>query len=238
MVNNLGAKKPVEFKGSVNGLYLIVENEYSFDECYTFLEETLNKMGDFYRGSSIIGTKGKHLNYEEKYRLEKLLTLDDAINVVSLEPLKEETENKKEARQESSQDESNQNDSPSQAPIVTEKIIEKEVVVSDTQVVYGTVRSGNRIEKQGHVIVVGDVNPGAEIIASGNVIVFGKLLGFVHAGASGDDEAIILSNHLAPTQIRISKYISVPPKDEQGLAGFVPEKAFVSEGIIKIHKVH
>ena len=38
----------------------------------------------------------------------------------------------------------------------------------------GSLRSGQKIEFEGSVIVVGDVNPGAEIKAGGNIIVLGS----------------------------------------------------------------
>jgi septum site-determining protein MinC len=75
-----------------------------------------------------------------------------------------------------------------------------------------TVRSGNSIRHHGHVVVLGDVNPGAEIIAGGHVIVWGRLRGVVHAGAEGDETAIVAALDLAPTQLRIAGKIAVSPE--------------------------
>ncbi len=74
-----------------------------------------------------------------------------------------------------------------------------------------TLRSGNSIVFPGHVIIIGDVNPGAEIIAGGNIIVWGRLRGTAHAGASGDESAIVCALDLTPTQLRISEEISITP---------------------------
>ena len=74
-----------------------------------------------------------------------------------------------------------------------------------------TLRSGNNITYPGHIIIIGDVNPGAVIIAGGNVIVWGRLRGTVHAGASGDKNAIVCALELNPTQLRISEEISITP---------------------------
>jgi septum site-determining protein MinC len=74
-----------------------------------------------------------------------------------------------------------------------------------------TLRSGNSISFPGHVVVVGDVNPGAEIIAGGNIIVWGRLKGTVHAGASGDESAMVCALELSPTQLRISEEVSITP---------------------------
>lgn len=67
-----------------------------------------------------------------------------------------------------------------------------------------TLRSGRIIRSQGHVVVFGDVNPGAEIVAGGDIIIWGVLRGNVHAGAHGDEEAVICALDLIPTQLRIA----------------------------------
>jgi len=75
-----------------------------------------------------------------------------------------------------------------------------------------TLRSGYNLQYQGHVVVIGDVNPGAQVIARGDVIVWGKLRGMVHAGAEGDDGAVVCALDLSPTQLRIAGAIAVTPK--------------------------
>ncbi len=52
------------------------------------------------------------------------------------------------------------------------------------RIVYGPVRSGQRIQYEGSIIVLGDVNPGGEVIADGHVVVWGRLQGIAHAGVS------------------------------------------------------
>ena len=71
-----------------------------------------------------------------------------------------------------------------------------------------TLRSGYSLTFPGHVIVIGDINPGAEVIASGNVIVWGRLRGMVHAGAEGDEDAIVCALNISPTQLRIAGVIA------------------------------
>jgi septum site-determining protein MinC len=74
-----------------------------------------------------------------------------------------------------------------------------------------TLRSGHKVKHPGHIVVLGDVNPGAELIAGGNIIVWGRLLGVVHAGAGGDEDAVVCALDLSPTQLRIADKISVSP---------------------------
>jgi septum site-determining protein MinC len=98
-------------------------------------------------------------------------------------------------------------------------------------VVRRTLRSGQTIHYAGHVSLIGDVNPGAEIVAGGDIIVWGKLLGTAHAGAIGDDEAVICALQLAPSQIRIGNHIARSP--ERSRRPKVPEMASVQEeGIV------
>ena len=93
-----------------------------------------------------------------------------------------------------------------------------------------TVRSGRSIYHEGTVVILGDVNPGAEIIAGGDVIVWGRLRGMVHAGALGDETAVICALSLTPTQLRIADKIAIAP-DEKGHKP-TPEQAAVRDGSI------
>jgi len=94
-----------------------------------------------------------------------------------------------------------------------------------------TLRSGQVVQYPGHVVVIGDVNPGAEIIAGGDVVVWGKLRGIVHAGATGDDEAVVCALSLAPLQLRIGNHIARAPEEREDLPER-PEMASVQDGEI------
>jgi len=75
-----------------------------------------------------------------------------------------------------------------------------------------TLRSGTRIEYLGNVIVFGDDNPGAEIMAGGSVLIWGRLRGLVHAGANGNEDAVVGALEFSPMQLRIAGKIAVSPK--------------------------
>lgn len=93
-----------------------------------------------------------------------------------------------------------------------------------------TLRSGRTIHSQGHVVVYGDVNPGAEIVAVGDVLVWGRLRGNVHAGANGDESAVICALDMIPTQLRIAGYLSISPPGKRHKPR--PEIAVVRENRI------
>ncbi len=94
-----------------------------------------------------------------------------------------------------------------------------------------TVRSGQVVRHSGHITLIGDVNPGGELIAGGSVVVWGRLRGFVHAGALGDEGAVVCAIELRPTQLRIGSQIAAGPRGP-GVAHTPPEVARVEEGQI------
>lgn len=99
----------------------------------------------------------------------------------------------------------------------------------------GTLRSGQKLFSEGHLIIQGDVNPGAEIKALGNIVVLGTLKGVVHAGSGGDRSASVSAIVMAPTQIRIADVITRAP-DEQPEPS-VPEIAYIMEDRIYIENI-
>jgi septum site-determining protein MinC len=96
-----------------------------------------------------------------------------------------------------------------------------------------TLRSGQAVHHDGHVVILGDVNPGAEVVASGDVLVWGRLRGLVHAGASGDETARVCALQLNPTQLRIGEHIARPP-EENRRRSVIPEVARVVNGQIVV----
>lgn len=95
----------------------------------------------------------------------------------------------------------------------TDALSKDKLMQDNTKFFKGTLRSGQKISYNGHVVVLGDINPGAEIIASGNVLVMGVLRGMVHAGCDGDRSAIIAAIRISPMQLRIADTITRPPED-------------------------
>lgn len=78
---------------------------------------------------------------------------------------------------------------------------------SETVFHKGSLRSGQKIEAEGSLVIIGDVNAGAEVIARDNIVVLGTLRGLAHAGAKGNKEAIIAAGKLDAVQIRISNIV-------------------------------
>lgn len=78
----------------------------------------------------------------------------------------------------------------------------------------GTLRSGNKLEYDGNIVIIGDVNPGAMIRARGSVIVLGHLNGTVFAGLDEDKDAFIGANYMNPIQMTIG-FITAKPMQKE-----------------------
>lgn len=90
----------------------------------------------------------------------------------------------------------------------------KEIKSSETKFHRSSLRSGQKVEFEGSIVVLGDVNAGAEVIASENIVILGCLRGLAHAGAKGNKQAIIAANRIDCPQIRISNKIKEMEKEE------------------------
>lgn len=97
------------------------------------------------------------------------------------------------------------------------KTFKKEIATSETKFHRGSLRSGQKLESQGSIVILGDVNSGAEVIASENIVVLGALRGLAHAGAKGNKEAIIAAGLLDTVQIRIANIVREINRDEEPL---------------------
>ena len=87
------------------------------------------------------------------------------------------------------------------------KTFETNTDISETKFVQNSIRSGQKEEYAGSIVICGDVNPGAEVIAGGNIMVLGTLRGVAHAGANGNKKAIISANCIEVTQVRIANLV-------------------------------
>lgn len=107
------------------------------------------------------------------------------------------------------------------------KDFKKEIESSETKFYKSSLRSGQSIEFEGSVVVLGDVNYGAEIIAEDNIVVLGVLRGMAHAGAKGNEDAIIAAHRIDSLQIRIASIIKERNKEDIENSAF--SYAFVNE---------
>lgn len=94
------------------------------------------------------------------------------------------------------------------------KAYDREISTSETKFHRGSLRSGQKLETEGSLVIIGDVNSGAEVMASENIIVLGALRGLAHAGAKGNKQAIIAAGMLDTVQIRIANIVKEFDREE------------------------
>jgi septum site-determining protein MinC len=87
------------------------------------------------------------------------------------------------------------------------KTFETKTEISETKYITNSIRSGQKEEYTGSIVIFGDVNAGAEVIAGGNIAILGTLRGLAHAGANGNTMAVISANAIDITQVRIANLV-------------------------------
>lgn len=214
-------------KGTRNGLEIALPEYGALDDQLQLLETRLQATASFFRGGRVALQVGQRdLSREEIEQIGVLLSGQG----VSLWSIFSESEETRQAAEELGLE-----TAPGRAKVALPPVSPYDstgIDRADTAVfVTRTLRSGQKIEHPGHVIIIGDVNPGAEIVAGGNVLVWGKLRGTVHAGASGNNRAFVCALSLFPTQLRIGNHITRSP-DIRPPRRNVPEIATVQNGEI------
>lgn len=109
-------------------------------------------------------------------------------------------------------------DSPKSLGLASiKKTFDQDIAVSETKFHRGSLRSGQKMEIEGSIVIIGDVNSGAEVIASDNIVVLGSLRGLAHAGAKGNKQAIIAAGVFDSVQVRIANIVKEVNRDEEPL---------------------
>ncbi|MEZ0361720.1 MAG: septum site-determining protein MinC [Hydrogenobacter sp.] len=103
-------------------------------------------------------------------------------------------------------------------------------------VVQRHLRSGQKVEHNGDILILGNVNKDAQVIASGNIIVMGKLRGIAVAGALGDESAVVVALQMEPQQIRIGRKVAISSDEDRRSPGY-PEVAKIENDTIVLEKV-
>ncbi len=223
----------ITLKGIKEGLLVTVKPEGRWSELSGRLMTLIDSQPNFFRGAQITLAVGpREVRRHELANVQKLL---EKREITLLAVLSESPTTQGAARKLSLR-----TDLPAPALaadaeevdlLATMPPIDPEERGTDGVLIRRTLRSGRTVHSPGHVVVMGDVNAGAMIVAGGDIIVWGVLRGTVHAGAGGDESAVVCALHLVPTQLRIAGYITISPDDKRRKPR--PEKALVRNGRIE-----
>ncbi len=215
----------IRVKGDRHGLRLFLAEEVPFDRMIAALDGLLQQGEGFFRGTDLMVDVGnRELSKTELSDLQALLERRG----VELRALGTDNRVNRGTAREAGLRTVPSTTAPPPSPAGPTQTL----AAGDALFVTRTIRSGQSIRHHGPITVVGDVNPGAEVVAGGDVVVWGRLRGVVHAGAIGDEQAIVCALDLVPTQLRIAGLAARPPEEATPSAG--PEVAHTEEGHIVV----
>jgi septum site-determining protein MinC len=193
----------VTIKGTKDGLTLHLDDSCSFDQLLHELEEMLSLKQYIHGSGPVIGVNVKVGNrFVNRMQREKLESVIKQKRNLIVETIESNVITKDEAL----------------------RLKRETEVVSVAKIV----RSGQVLKVKGDLLLIGDVNPGGTVIAAGNIFILGALRGIAHAGADGNQQAVIAASLMKPAQLRISEIINRAP-DHIPTEGSEMECAYIND---------
>ncbi len=219
------AEAPLVIKGTAHGI-LLRPQSYNWSEVLRTLAVALQDGESFFKGGRVIMELGdRSLPEEQLLAIENLLSQYDVDLWAVL--------SRNEATVRTARSYGILTRLPKEAD---NSDIERINPEKQSIFIHRTLRSGQKIHYAGHITLIGDVNAGAEVVAGGNIVVWGRISGVAHAGAFGDDQALVCALDLQPSQLRIAGYIGRTP--DSGTLMPSPEIAYVKNGQIIAESWH
>ncbi len=205
----------IKIKGKSGGVLEITAlPASSYNDIKLAIDDKLNKHKGFFSGSDAkVLFRGKDLTAAQKTELKSLLHSQYGIARVVFDEVRHETQEDN-IRQEAPVEVKTKPEPEDEPGRVT--LVSKDYFDAKSVFISHTLRSGQRVECAGDIVVLGDVNDGAEVIAGGSIAVMGTLRGLAHAGATGRGDVVVAANMMAPKQLRISGKVAVFPPDAGG----------------------
>lgn len=204
----------ITFKGREDGLEIYLDEKTPYPVLREELMEKLKKNQGFFKDAETkVVIRGKKLSGAQLNELKRVFSMDYGIrNVMNSDEadlVMKEAELKIEKPK------------AMKRPAAKDEYTDEVELVSnayfDAQSIFigNTIRSGQRIECEGDIVVIGDVNPGGEVIAGGSIAVFGRLRGLAHAGCSGRKDVCIAALNMCPKQLRLSGRVVTFPEERE-----------------------
>lgn len=202
----------VKFKGVQEGLFINI-NSSDIELIRKELDKKINETSKFYQGIKFLGIKSETLTEDEildlnlilKYKYDFDIELKNIIEEVARPPKIDDHK-----KENSEIVEKNVKKDHEESSDTSERLLD-EFPDRMTKFIHGTLRSGQEIKYEGHIVIIGDVNPGAFIKADGNIVVMGNLRGVAYAGLGGDRNSIIAAYKLLASQLKICDVIGRAP---------------------------
>lgn len=179
-------RQNVTIKGTKDGIVLLLDDSCSYEELKKELDEKLSANQTTKDERQLIPVKvdigNRYLSDDQHEEIKELIRQKKNLMVDSIE-----------------------------SNVVTKQEAEQLRAENEVVTVARIIRSGQVLEVPGDLLLIGDVNPGGTVMAGGNIYIMGSLKGIAHAGASGNDQAVITASNMQPQQLRISDQINRAP---------------------------
>lgn len=202
-------KELVKIKGTGDGIKIYLDAVAPISDITTTLYDVLGRYRQFFSGGSCnVYVTGRELSTSDKMRFEAMIkaslpkcTIDFGDGSVSTERSEERTlelppDFEEKAREEAEEGERFKLEAQDRAL--------RNFKASRARFYQRDVRKGERLESDGHMVLMGNVEQGGKLTAEGNIIVFGKLYGSAHAGGRTVREAYVAAVDMRPEDIRIA----------------------------------
>lgn len=238
----------IVLKGNQNGLSIVIKNNVDFIQIKEDLIKKLDAGRNFFGKNKLsLSFEGIPLVETEQNELVDLFKSHSDLEIISIIDPEDERVKLRETNLQLQQ-KVQQLEDKLQDLLSTEALNMQVQCTSDNEDVnfsnneqvefhYTTLRSGQQILTDKHVILIGDVNNGSRIEAGGNVIILGKLKGVVHAGLKSNKASYVVALDMKPIQIKIKNaYGRASDETIHDSSSTEPQVAYVEDGRIVIEK--
>lgn len=200
----------VAIKGVDDKLEVHLNEQSSYQSLREDLIQKLQSNKNFFLNCSAkVVISGRLLSPAQRREIKRIFSMDYGINNVSYsDEIKKMKETPKTYESKPVENEKNMQNNEIE-------LVSREYFDAKSIFISSTVRSGQRIECEGDIVVLGDVNPGAEIIAGGSIAIFGTLRGLAHAGAGGREDVCVAALYMRPKQLRLSGRVVMPEENKK-----------------------
>lgn len=200
----------VQIKGTRDGLVIMLNPARTFDELKESLLRQLEQARDFFKGARVTFYNGQ-TEIPAEHR-EELLRIVARYGLIYTDNITYPYAGRPAERSSTA--------TPSSAicfkhqqvlsPIPPEPAVLPEMA-EPALLLNRSLRAGQAVKTERHLVITGDVHPGAQVSAGGSIVVLGHLAGRAAAGLYGDRTAVIVAGRLAPVALSIAGISATPP---------------------------
>ena len=177
-------KNKIVIKSSKSGMTVILDPDCGFEELIAELAAKFRENARFWGNIQMaLMLEGRELTAKEEFQIVNTITENSGVEILCL-----------------IDHDANRIERCEKA--LNQKLME--LSARTGQFYRGNLHRGEALESEASIVVIGDVQHGARVTAKGNIIILGELRGTVHAGVSGNREAVVAAMEMAPLQIKIA----------------------------------